>query len=237
MNNKIMKIVGIVIVNLITMIRLIGSFILPFIYYKYGASITSCFIIILFLTDYVDGFLARAWKVSTFWGCMMDAISDKVLNIIAFIILGLEHNIMFAPLIIEISILYTCYSTYRYGGNVKSTNIGKTKTFIVDIIVIVCFVLMALPTLKLNNIVINYLIKYTSQFIYVFGLAILVLVLIALFDYIKINKLARKNPKCMDIKYEKKNKKTFKTVMTQFFDTDYYLKHKDESIMKQLYFQ
>ena len=41
---------------------------------------------------------------------MLDAFSDKLLNGISFIILGIEYNIMFAPLILELSILYTNYS-------------------------------------------------------------------------------------------------------------------------------
>ena len=55
---------------------------------------------------------------------------------ISFIILSLEYTIMLAPLIIEISIMYTIYSTYRYGGNVQSSPAGKYKTAIVDVAVL-----------------------------------------------------------------------------------------------------
>ena len=59
--------------------------------------------------------------------------------------------------------------------------------------------------------------------------------LIALKDYMDRNKEARGNPKAMEIKYEEKNRKSFSLIKKQLFDTDYYLKHKNESIMKQLY--
>ena len=235
MNNKVLKVIKIVIVNIFTTIRLIGAFLLPYIYYKYGANVTAGVVIPLFLTDAIDGFLARTWEVTTFWGCMTDAISDKLLNAIAFIILGFEYNIMFAPLVVEIAILYTCYSTYRYGGNVKSTGIGKLKTVILDILVIACFVLMALPLLHLNNLLINFLINKSVYLIYVFGIIILIFALVTLFDYMEKNKFARKNPQCMKIKHTKKKKKSFGTIMKLFFDTEYYQNHKDESIMKQLF--
>ena len=229
------KIIKLIIVNLITSIRLIGAFVLPFIYYKYGVNVAAIMIVILFISDYIDGFLARAFKVSTFFGSVMDASSDKLLNFIAFIILGLEYNIMFAPLVIEISILYTAYSTYRYGGNVQSTKIGKVKTFILDVCVVLSFALLSLPTLKLDYLFINKLIHLTDFLIYIFAFVILIACLIALIDYVGKNKIARANPKAFEKKYEKKKRKTFDMIIHDLFDTDYYKKHKDESIAKQLY--
>lgn len=235
MNKKVIKWILIVIVNLITSIRLIGAFTLPFIYYYNGASVVSTYILVLFLTDAIDGFLARTFKVSTFFGSLMDAMSDKILNMIAFVILGLEHNIMFAPLIIEIAILYTSYSTYRYGGNVRTHKIGKIKTIILDILVIISFILLSLPKFKLNGSFFTFLISNTKMIIYIFAVIILAFCLLTLFDYIKKYKLARKNPKCMDIKYEEKNRKKVKQIIKGLFDTNYYQKHRTESIMKQLY--
>lgn len=237
MNKKVFKGLFIVIVNLITSIRLIGAFTLPFIYHNYGASTVSMYIILLFLTDAIDGFLARTLKVSTFFGSLLDASSDKLLNTISFIILGFEYNIMFAPLIIEISILYTSYSTYRYGGNVKTSFIGKIKTIILDILVILSFILLSLQNIKKPiNIVIK-LIDKTNIIIHIFGLVIIIFCLLTLYDYMKKNKIARKNPNCMNIKYEEKNRKPIKTIISLLFNTEYYQKHKNESIMKQLYFE
>ena len=235
MNNRVFKWIIIVLVNIITSIRLIGAFSLPFIYYYKGASIVSIYILVLFSTDAIDGFLARTFKASTFFGSLMDAMSDKILNMAAFIILGLEYNLMFAPLIIEIAILYTSYSTYRYGGNVRTHKIGKIKTIILDVLVILCFVLLSFPTLKMNNTIILKLISNTSLIINIFAVVILIFCLLTFYDYIKKYKLARSNPRCMEIKYEEKNRKKIKQIIKELFDTDYYQKHKTESIMKQLY--
>ena len=224
-----------IIVNFITAIRLIGALLLPIIYYKYGVNITSVIIIGLFLSDTIDGYLARKLKVSTFFGSIMDALSDKILNVMAFIILGFEYNLMLAPLIVEIAILYTMYSTYRYGGNIQSSRTGKNKTIIVDIFVAISFVLLSLPTLNNNIKFINILIDYTEILINVFSVVILTACLFALLDYLKKNHESRMNPKCKEIKNEKKEKKPKELVFKQLFDTEYYSIHKNESIMKQFY--
>ena len=59
--------------------------------------------------------------------------------------------------------------------------------------------------------------------------------LIALLDYIKRNKETRKNPKADQIKVEIKHVKPFKQLMNDLLDTEYYKKHKEESIIKQFY--
>ena len=71
------KIVELVIVNLITLTRLVGALLLPLIYIKYGPSICAIWTIVLFATDAIDGFLARTLKISTFFGSAMDGISDS----------------------------------------------------------------------------------------------------------------------------------------------------------------
>ena len=229
------KIIKLIIINLITSIRLIGAFVLPFVYYKNGVSEAAVFIIILFLTDAIDGLMARTLHASTFFGSIMDGFSDKLLNAISFIILGLEYNIMIAPLIIEIAILYTGYSTYRYGGNVQSTKAGKIKTIILDVLVILSFILLSLPTLHINSVFANRLIGLTDFLIQIFGFIIILACLIALIDYIGKNKIARANPKAIENKIKNKNKKPFNMVLSNLFDTEYYKEHKNESIAEQFY--
>jgi len=43
------------------------------------------------------------------------------------------------------------------------------------------------------------------------------------------------NPKANEIKNEQKTRKPFKKIIKTIFDTDYYQKHKNESILKQFY--
>ena len=51
----------------------------------------------------------------------------------------------------------------------------------------------------------------------------------------KKNTLARQNPASIKIKLQKRKLKTIKEILSNMFDTTYYLKHKNESIMEQLY--
>lgn len=235
MKYSMLKIIELVIVNLITSLRLVGALFLPLIYISKGPSICALITIVLFITDAIDGFLARKLKISTFLGSILDATSDKLLNTISFILLGIEYNIMFAPLIIELSILYTNYSTYRYGGNVQSSKIGKIKTIILDIFVILSYILLSLNVFNIDNKIINYLINNTNTYINIFGCIITIVTIIALLDYMKKNKNTRNNPKLTHIKYQKKKRKTLKELLNNMIDTSYYIKHKDESIMKQFY--
>lgn len=235
MKKNIIKNLKMIIVNLITLTRLLGALSLPIIYIYYGPSTFAFWTIILFLSDFIDGFLARLFKVSTFFGSALDALSDKILNIVSFILLSIGNYLLIIPLIIEISIMYTNYSTYRYGGNVKSTKTGKIKTIILDISIVLCFILLSLPKYNINSSIINYFIINTSYYTNIFTSIIIISCLIALLDYIKLNKIARNNPKSNKIKHTKKIKKEFKILIKDAFDTKYYSIHKNESIMKQFY--
>ncbi len=235
MKRNLLKIIELIFVNLITMTRLLGAFALPFIYIYKGPSISSIVILILFLTDAIDGFLARTFKISTFLGSMLDAISDKLLNTVSFILLGLTYKIMIPPLILEISILLISYSTYRYGGNVQSSRVGKIKTIILDICVIFSFVLISLNAFNTNNHIINYFINNVATYINIFGSIISISCIIALLDYTKKYKKVRNNPKNKKISFKGRTRKKFKEVIKDGVDTNYYTIHKDESILEQFY--
>ena len=223
------KIIKLIIVNTITSIRLIGAFVLPFIYLKYGANIVAIFVIILFLSDAIDGFLARTFKISTMFGSAMDALCDKVLSLTAFIILGLEYNIMFIPLGLEIIIILINYLIYRAGGNVQSSLTGKIKTVIIDISTIISFILISLPALKIN---IDYDI---STLILIFGILSIIAEIFAIINYSLKYKRTLKDPTLTKIKYQNRKRKTLKEALTDSFSHEYYLEHRNESILKQLY--
>ena len=235
MKYSCIKIIELVLVNAITLCRLFGALFLPIAYHLYGINFIALVTIFLFITDAIDGFLARRLKISTFFGCSMDALSDKVLNATLFILLGIEYRYMIPPLIIEILILYISYLTYKNGGNVKSTMTGKIKTIILDVCVILSLILLSIPKLNIDGKVTKYIISNTDFYIIILSSIITISCLIALLDYIKRYKNARFNPKYIKVKKRKKTGKSFKEIITRSFDIEYYSKHKDESIMNQLY--
>lgn len=228
MKNKLKRIL-LIFVNTLTLSRLVGAFVLPFIYLKYGASVSAIVTIILFSTDAVDGFLARTFKISTMFGSAMDALCDKVLSLTAFIILGLEYNIMFIPLGLEIIIILINYLIYRAGGNVQSSLTGKIKTVIIDISTIISFILISLPALKIN---IDYDI---STLILIFGILSIIAEIFAIINYSLKYKRTLKDPTLTKIKYQNRKRKTLKEALADSFSHEYYLEHRNESILKQLY--
>lgn len=229
------KISEIILVNAITLCRLFGALLLPILYHLYGINLVAFITIFLYITDAIDGFLARKLKISTFFGCSMDALSDKVLNATLFILLGIEYRYMIPPLIIEILILYISFLTYKNGGNVKSTKTGKIKTIILDVCVILSLILLSIPKLNIDGTVIKYITTNTNFYIIILSSIITISCLVALLDYVKRYKDTRDNPKYIKVKKRKKLGKSFKEIITKCFDIDYYTSHKDESIMDQLY--
>lgn len=224
-----------VFVNVITLIRLFGAIALPFIYIKYDMNVVALISLILFLTDAIDGFLARTFKVSTFFGSAMDAFSDKALNTISFILLTLDYTIMLCPLILEMAILLINYQIYRFGGNVQSSITGKIKTIILDLFVILSFTILSLPLLNTSSHTILYFVKNIDSYISFFATIIIIAEIITIIDYDKKYKIVRNDPKKIHVKYQKRTKKNAKEFLHDIFDIEYYAKNKNESILKQLY--
>lgn len=225
--------IKIICINFITCTRLIGAFSLPFIFAIKGAPFGSIITIILFATDFIDGFLARSLKASTFFGAGMDALCDKLLNICSFSLLSVTYNTMFLPLILELFIMLVNYSFYRVGGNVKSSLIGKIKTVVLDVLVILSFCIISTQVFNTNKF--DTLIKNIPVIIQIFSYIIIVFSLIALCDYfIKFIKHKKS-------KYSVKNNistrelKPIKLLMKDLLSIDYYNKHKSESILDQFY--
>ena len=133
--------------------------------------------------------------------------------------------------------MYLCvmYNTYRNGGNVQSSKVGKIKTVILDICVVLAFLVISLPTFELKSNFAQYLILNTDNVVSLFGCVISISCMAALGDYIKKNKQTVRDPKMIHIKEQKRVLKPIKKIIWMLFDSEYYYNHKDESIMKQLY--
>ncbi len=93
-----------VIVNIMTTTRFLYALFLPIVKISFSDKAFFINIIILFLTDWIDGFLARKFNVQTLYGSMMDTIADKALTMILIILLVRKINILAIILIGEIII-------------------------------------------------------------------------------------------------------------------------------------
>ena len=105
---------SVVLVNLITMVRVIGAFLLIPIYFAFGSFWLGIAVLLFISTDSIDGFLARSLHASTFFGAAFDALSDKLFNIIVLSIVSFIEPIMFYVLLCEIGILLVSFhSTFK----------------------------------------------------------------------------------------------------------------------------
>lgn len=105
-------------------------------------------------TDLLDGALARKWNVISLKGAKLDAVADKVFAI--GIICGLinKFDILIYVLILEI-ILGLTNLFYHYKTNkTESLLIGKIKTTLLFITIILC--LSSLIIQNLNNIILGF---------------------------------------------------------------------------------
>ena len=232
-----------VLVNVITGIRTIGSILMIPLYFKYGALVTAITAGIIFATDFIDGFLARRLHAQTFFGSLLDALSDKLLGISILIVLTTANNIFLLSILFELAILLTNYISAQRGNNVKTIMVGKIKTCLLD----VCLVL-GLLVLSLNEIQVtlsfsskSFLSIITSNDILnVICILLIISQFIVLVEYIRKaiiqekqkNKENNQKENKQNNKLKKKNKEE---LLFALFDTDFFIENRDGGIKKLLY--
>ena len=148
-NSKIKNIAKIATVNLITATRIVGSIALIPLFLKFGGLVASGVLAGVFLTDLVDGFLARKWNVSTFFGATLDAVSDKLIGITSLVALLSVTKLALLPILMEVGNFSINYLKYKEHQNVHSFFSGKLKTAAISIGVVLSFLLMGLNDIGL----------------------------------------------------------------------------------------
>jgi len=160
-------------------------------------------IVILFLTDWVDGILARKYKVQTLFGSIMDTIADKTLCIILLLCLIGKQPFLSVLLLCEIAIAIINITGTLQGKKIQSQISGKIKMWFIAFTIIVSF----LNTFKIiDNIFVT--IGFTTT---------LIAEIITIIDYLKT---IIKQKEIIETKSEIKNIGELKYIL---FDTDYYV--------------
>ena len=106
--------------------------------------------IITALTDSIDGILARRWNVVSELGAKLDAIADKCLAIGLLIILIVKNQTFFYVLLLECLIAAINLYFYFLKRVSASLLVGKIKTWIIFITIILGFVGIVVPSIKVD---------------------------------------------------------------------------------------
>ena len=114
-------------INFLTLIRIIITIVIIPVYNLYGGFYVSLIVLIGYLTDSIDGILARHWHASTFFGAFFDVVADKTFTIMNFILLYLIAPYAIIPIIIEISIMIVQIIILKSSRKMAVKNMGKVK--------------------------------------------------------------------------------------------------------------
>ena len=152
-----------VFVNVITTLRFLYSLFLPIL--KFNVSDTAFFIniLVLFLTDWVDGFLARKFKVQTLYGCLMDTVADKILTIILILLL-IKHPVNMLSMVLIGEIIISCINVLGtiQGKKVSSSLQGKIKMWLLSVTILLAY-LNSFDIISANVVTISSIITFIMQ--------------------------------------------------------------------------
>ena len=189
-------------VNLLTISRIIFSIFLIFNATKLSNITFLMIVAILFLTDQLDGFLARKYKVQTLFGAVMDTVADKILCITLIIPLILGNRISLIILIGELAIGLTNLIAVLNKRKTTVSFIGKVKMWLLSI-----------------SIIVGYLVSFGYIPKIIFNISCVITFVIQLYVLIKYILLLKGRERIgnSNISIEFK--------LEKLFDTDYYLKN------------
>lgn len=125
-----------VIVNLITLSRILFSIGLLFIMDKINSLKLLGVIALFLLTDQVDGFLARKFHVQTLFGAAADTLADKILCLTLLVPICKKEHSALLLIIGELLIVFVNAIASFKGKLTKASFIGKTKMWILSINII-----------------------------------------------------------------------------------------------------
>lgn len=126
--------------NVLTLLRLLAAPGVAIMFLYFQRPWADWFAMMLFvlaaITDYIDGYLARAWKQESKFGAMLDPIADKAMVVIALLVItgfsGMNPWILLPATMILFREIFVSGMREFLGaqaGQLKVTNLAKYKTF------------------------------------------------------------------------------------------------------------
>lgn len=128
-NKKVKKII----VNGLTLSRVVGTIAMPMLFNSLSAPIFLLVVAAILFTDCLDGILARHWKVSTIFGSIADMGADKLFGFAVLIVLSTMYPVMRIPLVLEALIAGVNIKAAENNTIAKSSEIGRIKTWVMGL--------------------------------------------------------------------------------------------------------
>ncbi|MGC1494769.1 MAG: CDP-diacylglycerol--glycerol-3-phosphate 3-phosphatidyltransferase [Sulfitobacter sp.] len=136
--------------NILTLLRLIAAPGVALMFLYFTRPYADWFALVLFvtasITDWLDGYLARAWKQETKLGAMLDPIADKAMVVIALmVIIGFSSwspwLVLPATVILFREVFVSGLREYLgdVAGTLKVTKLAKWKTTLQMVAIAVLF--------------------------------------------------------------------------------------------------
>lgn len=230
-------------VNSITMTRVIGTLLLPFMSLNMSSLAVVLYIIALLLTDSLDGFLARKLNACTIFGALLDAAADKLLGIATLCVIAYTYPIMLLPVLVETVITLINVKGVSKGSSMESSTLGKIKTWVLGVIIVVGFCTVFANEIMvliqdLNNNILNDLFEYLKihHYTVVASLAFIATgadIMVAA-DYKIRVKQEILTAEASGLKAKEMKLKTKKDLMYALFDEEYYKLTKNQPLLQRL---
>ena len=136
--------------NILTALRLLAAPMVPVMFLYFARPLADWFALLLFVgasvTDWFDGYLARAWKQQTRIGTMLDPIADKAMVIIALVVIcgystWTPWLVLPATIILFREVFVSGLREYlgATAGTLKVTRLAKWKTTLQMVAIAVLF--------------------------------------------------------------------------------------------------
>ena len=160
--------------NLITCARILLAPVLVIVYYLpiHGMhTIAACVFVLASFSDWLDGYVARTYGLTSSFGAFLDPVADKIIVAIALVILVAQHNYHFLvlPAIIIIvreiivSGLREWMAEVGKRASIAVSYVGKCKTALQ----MIAITLLLLASDDMNNKValLGYVLLYIAAFL------------------------------------------------------------------------
>lgn len=220
-------------VNALTLARIIATIIIPILWIHLKPFELFIFVAFILLTDFFDGMLARSFHVQSIFGSIMDAVADKVFGIMIILIVASYKKIFYIPFILEIAISLINLIPFFYGATTKSSFLGRVKMWFLGIALGagILFVFKS-DLLFLNQYkVVAFLLKNIELITLISVCVASGTEIMVAIDYAhRVTKELKGHKHKLHFKL-----KSDKELKLALFDTDYYLKHKDEAYSKSIF--